>query len=90
LTGVQAAEDMTPWMTPKPDWAKGFCHINIAYGGHSKQELTFKRNLLQASVRPYIDRKIAGFLPLPPPQKGRFLKVPSPDLARFADLRKGG
>jgi len=90
LTGVQAAEDMTPWMTPKPDWAKGFCHINIAFGAHSKKELTFKRNLLQASVRPYIDRKTAGFLPLPPPQKGRFLKVPSPDLARFADLRKGG
>jgi len=90
LTGVQVAEDMTPWMTPKPDWAKGFLHINIAYGAHSKKELTFKRNLLQASVRHYIDQKTAGFLPLPPPQKGRFLKVPSPDLARFADLRKGG
>lgn len=90
LTGVQVAEDMTPWMTPKPDWAKGFLHINIAYGAHSKKELTFKRNLLQASVRHYIDQKTAGFLPLPPTQKGRFLKVPSPDLARFADLRKGG
>jgi glycolate oxidase len=90
LTGVQVAEDMTPWMTPKPDWAKGFLHINIAFGAHSKKELTFKRNLLQASVRHYIDRKTAGFLPLPPTQKGRFLKVPSPDLARFADLRKGG
>lgn len=90
LTGVQVAEDMTPWMTPQPDWAKGFLHINIAYGAHSKKELTFKRNLLQASVRHYIDQKTAGFLPLPPPQKGRFLKVPSPDLARFADLRKGG
>ncbi|MDO9262712.1 MAG: FAD-binding oxidoreductase [Desulfosalsimonadaceae bacterium] len=90
LTSVQVAEDMTPWMTPKPDWAKGFLHINIAYGAHSKKELTFKRNLLQASVRHYIDQKTAGFLPLPPTQKGRFLKVPSPDLARFADLRKGG
>lgn len=90
LTSVQAAEDMTPWMTPKPDWARGFLHINIGYGGHTKKELTFKRNLLQHSVREYIDRKIAGFLPLPPPQKGRFLKIPSPDLARFADLRRGG
>lgn len=90
LTSVQAAEDMTPWMTPKPDWARGFLHINIAWGGHTKKELIFKRNLLQGSVREYIDRKIAGFLPLPPPQKGRFLKIPSPDLARFADLRRGG
>lgn len=90
LTGTQVAEDMTPWMTPKPDWAKGFLHINVCYGAHSKKELTFKRNLLQASVRKYIDEKIAGFLPMPPPQKGRFLKVPSSDLVRFADVRKGG
>jgi glycolate oxidase len=90
LTSTQVAEDMTPWMTPKPDWARGFLHINIAYGAHTKEELIFKRNLLQASVREYADQKIAGFLPLPPPQKGRFLKIPSPDLARFADLRKGG
>ncbi len=90
LTGVQVAEDMTPWMTPKPDWARGFLHINIAFGAHSKKELIFKRNLLQASVRTYIDAKSAGFLPLPPPQKGRFLEVPSADLVRFADLRKGG
>ncbi|GAB6093856.1 hypothetical protein JCM14469_01080 [Desulfatiferula olefinivorans] len=90
LTAVQAAEDMTPWMTPKPAWANGFLHINIAFGAHSKKELLFKRNLIQHSVRPYIDRKEAGFLPLPPAEKGRFLRIPSPDLARFADLRKGG
>ncbi len=90
LTSTQVAEDMTPWMTPKPDWARGFLHINIAYGAHTKKELTFKRNLLQASVREYTDKKEAGFLPLPPPQKGRFLQIPSPDLVRFADLRKGG
>jgi glycolate oxidase len=90
LTGVQVAEDMTPWMTPKPEWAHGFLHINIAYGAHTKEELTFKRNLIQASVREYAERKIAGFMPLPPQQKGRFLKIPSPDLAKFADVRKGG
>ena len=90
LTSTQVAEDMTPWMTPKPEWAKGFMHINIAYGAHSKQELTFKRNLLQMSVKAYIDKKTAGFLPMPPPQKARFMKIPSPDLARFADVKKGG
>src|SRR6056297_2455131 len=90
LTATQVAEDMTPWMTPKPEWAKGFFHINIAFGAHSKKELIFKRNLLQASVRSYVDEKIAGFLPIPPAQKDRFMKIPSPDLARFADVRKGG
>jgi len=90
LTGTQVAEDMTPWMTPKPEWARGFLHINIAYGAHSKKELTFKRNLIQASVREYIVQKIAGFLPMPPPQKGRFMKIPSSDLVRFADVKKGG
>ncbi len=90
LTSAQVAEDMTPWMTPKPLWAKGFLHINIAYGAHTKEELTFKRNLLRASVKPYMDEKTAGFLPLPPPQKKRFMKIPSPDLARFADVKKGG
>lgn len=90
LTGTQVAEDMTPWMTPKPEWARGFLHINISYGAHSKKELTFKRNLLQASVKKYADLKIAGFLPMPPPQKSRFLKVPSSDLVTFADIRKGG
>ncbi|MDP3284584.1 MAG: FAD-binding oxidoreductase [Desulfobacterales bacterium] len=90
LTGTQVAEDMTPWMTPKPDWARGFLHINISYGAHSKKELTFKRNLLQTSVKKYSDQKIAGFLPMPPTEKSRFLKIPSPDLVKFADLRKGG
>jgi len=90
LTSAQAAEDMTPWMTPKPLWAKGFLHINIAYGGHTKNELLFRRNLLRASVKDYMDKKVAGFLPMPPPQKKRFMALPSPDLARFADVKKGG
>jgi len=90
LTSTQVAEDMTPWMTPKPEWARGFMHINIAFGAHSREELTFKRNLLQLSVKDYIDDKSGGFLPMPPPQKGRFMQLPSPDLARFADVRKGG
>jgi glycolate oxidase len=90
LTGVQVAEDMTPWMTPKPEWARGFLHINIAYGAHSKKELTFKRNLIQASVKDTVERKVAGFMPMPPPQKARFLKIPSPDLAKFADVKRGG
>ena len=90
ITGVQVAEDMTPWMVPKPSWARGFIHMNIGYGGHTRKELIFKRNLIQGAVRPYLDDKSTGFMPIPPPQKGRLLKIPSPDLVRFADLRKGG
>ncbi len=32
-TGVQVAEDITAWMAPKPDWARGFQHVNINYAG---------------------------------------------------------
>jgi len=90
MTGVQVAEDMTAWMTPKPLWANGFQHINISYGANSKEELIWKRNLISASVKDYIDKKEAGFMAIPPIMKGRFLAIPSADLARFADTRKGG
>ncbi|MFO7558204.1 MAG: FAD-binding oxidoreductase [Desulfobacterales bacterium] len=90
ITGVQVAEDMTAWMTPKPLWANGFQHINISYGANSTEELVWKRNLIRASVKEYIDKKEAGFMAIPPIMKGRFLAIPSADLARFADTRKGG
>ncbi|RPJ80832.1 MAG: FAD-binding oxidoreductase [Deltaproteobacteria bacterium] len=90
LSGVQVAEDITAWMMPKPAWAAGFQHINILFSANTKEELIWKRNLIRASVKPYIDRREAGFMAVPPPMKPRFLKAPSPDLARFADLKKGG
>lgn len=90
LTGAQAAEDISAWMTPKPLWAKGFQHINALFAANSREELVWKRNLLQASVRTYLDSKTAGFMPLPPPMKHRFLQVPATDLTRYADVKKGG
>jgi hypothetical protein len=90
MTATQMAEDITAWMTPKPDWAHGFLHCNINYGADTKEELTWKRNLIRASVKEYIDQKIAGFMPLPPAMKQPFLEVPSRTLSRFADVRKGG
>ncbi len=90
ITGAQIAEDITAWMTPKPLWAKGFQHINITFAADSKEELIWKRNLLRAAVKPYLESKEAGFMPLPPPMKHRFLQVPASDLARFADIKKGG
>lgn len=90
LTGAQVAEDMTPWMSPKPLWAKGFLHTNISFGAKSKKELRFKRDLLRESVADYMADRSGGFLPLPPMQKGRFLQAPGKDLVRFADVKKGG
>lgn len=90
MTGTQQAEDITTWMAPKPDWARGFLHCNITYGANTKNELIWKRNLIRASVQTYIDQKVAGFMPLPPAMKQPFLEVPARTLSRFADVRKGG
>lgn len=90
LSGTQLAEDMTAWMSPKPDWARGHQHVNVAYGAETREALVWKRNLIRAAVQPYIDRREAGFMAVPPPMKHRFMQLPSPDLARFADIRKGG
>jgi hypothetical protein len=39
ISGLQLAEDLTAWMTPKPEWADGFlqiytilCFFVISYG----------------------------------------------------------
>jgi glycolate oxidase len=90
ITGTQMAEDVTAWMTPKPDWAAGFLHCNVNYGAKTKKELIWKRNLIRAAVENYIDAKTGGFLPLPGPMKQRFLEVPAKQLSLFADVRKGG
>jgi FAD/FMN-containing dehydrogenase len=90
MSGTQIAEDITAWMAPKPDWARGFLHCDINYGANSKEELIWKRNLIRASLETYIERKIAGFMPLPSAMKAPFLDVPGRILTRFADVRKGG
>ncbi|WP_319521430.1 FAD-binding oxidoreductase [uncultured Desulfosarcina sp.] len=90
LTGAQVAEDIVTWMTPKPDWAKGFQHCNVHYGAQSQEELVWKRNLLRASVKSYIENRTGGFMMLPQVMKAAFLDVPSRTLSRFADTKKGG
>lgn len=90
VTGVGMAEDVTAWMTPKPEWARGFLHLNCVCAADSKDELIWKRNLVQAALRPYIDKKVGAFMPLPPAGKKSFLEEPNSTLARFADVRKGG
>ncbi len=89
-TGTQVAEDITTWVTPKPKWAAGFFHCNIAWGAQTKEELVWKRNLIRASLKKYMDEKTAGFMMLPAPMKANFLQVPSKTLSQFADTQKGG
>ncbi|MFP4391909.1 MAG: FAD-binding oxidoreductase [Desulfohalobiaceae bacterium] len=90
ITHTHLAEDLMAWMTPVPDWARGFQHLNIHFGAQSRKELTWKRNLLQASVQKYRDQKKAGFMMLPSFMRERFMEVPDKGLARFADVKKGG
>lgn len=90
LTGVQQAEDVTAWMAPKPEWARGFQHVNVNFSADSKDELTWKWKLLRASLKRYMEERSGGFMVLPPNMKKEFLKEPQPTLARFADVRKGG
>jgi len=90
LTGAQVAEDVTAWMAPKPEWARGFQHVVVNYSAETREELTWKRKLLYASPRKYIDEKVGGFVPIPPNMKKLFLEAPMTGLTTFADLRKGG
>ncbi len=90
LTRTAVAEDILAAMSPKPDWMAGLQMISVNYGAETKRELTLKRDLLRESVKDHIDDKVGGFMPLPPDMKGRFLEAPQSQLARFADVRKGG
>ncbi len=90
LADLQMAEDLTAWMAPKPDWARGFQHINVNYGADSREELGWKQKLIRASLQKYRDEKVGGFMPIPPPMKKGLLETPQTALTRFADVRKGG
>ena len=90
IAGTQVIEDLTPWMTPKPEWAAGNMHANVAWGANSLKELRFKRDLIRASVQDYLDGGEGGFMFIPPPFKARLMEIPASELARFADVRRGG
>jgi glycolate oxidase len=90
ITRVQVAEDVTAWMTPKPDWAEGFQHINVCFSADTREELSWRWKLIRGSVRKYIDERVGGFMMLPPNMKKGLLEAPSTQLTRFADVRKGG
>jgi len=90
ITATAIPEDVLAALSPKPDWVAGFQMLSVSYGAESKKELVLKRDLIRESVWKYIEEKSGGFLPLPAEMKVRFMEAPQSQLARFADVRKGG
>ena len=90
ITRTALAEDVLASISPKPDWVAGFQLVSVAWSAESKKELILKRDLIRESVREFIEKKIAGFMPLGADMKARFMEAPQSQLARFADVKKGG
>ncbi|MBW1710575.1 MAG: FAD-binding oxidoreductase [Deltaproteobacteria bacterium] len=90
MAGAQVGEDMTVAINYRPGRTQVFPLVLINYGGQTKEELTWKRNLIRESVRKYIDERTGGFLPVPPDNRAGMLLAPNASLTQFADTKKGG
>ncbi|MBN1656481.1 MAG: FAD-binding oxidoreductase [Deltaproteobacteria bacterium] len=90
LTGTLLAEDITVTVGYMFGRTRIFPMVLINYGADSKQELYWKKNIIRASVKKYLDEKTGAFVPTPPGAKTDMLKAPNPELTRAADERKGG
>ena len=90
ITRTALAEDVLASISPKPDWVAGFQLISVAWSAETKKELILKRDLIRQSVWELIEKKVGGFMPLGPDLKARFMEAPQSQLARFADVKKGG
>jgi glycolate oxidase len=90
VIATEMAEDITFFVTPKPAYFDGFQMTNIHVVAHTPREMKLKMEIIRESLRPYVDSREAGFLPLPPHMKGNLLAAPQKSLSEFADIRKGG
>ncbi len=90
VIATEMAEDITFFVTPKPAYFDGFQMTNIHVVAHTPREMKLKMEIIRESLRPYLDSKEAGFLPLPPHMKVNLLAAPQKSLSEFADIRKGG
>jgi len=90
LSGTQLAEDITSSINYRPGREQVFQMVIVNYGAESKDELTWKRNLIRASVKKYIDDKTGGFVPIPPGRRQTMMLAPNTNLSRFADTYEGG
>lgn len=90
IIDTEMAEDITIAIAPKPDYLNGLQMTIIALTANSEQEMKIKKNILREALNDYMERKEAGFLPVPPDMKAVLMEVPQKNLSKFADLRKGG
>jgi glycolate oxidase len=90
LTGTQLIEDLMASMQYSPGTTDVFPLLIINYGAETREELTWKRNLIRASLRKYIDEKTGGFVPFPPSGRIGFLAAPNPLLTQVSDEKEGG
>lgn len=90
LTGTQLLEDLMASIQFTPGVTDVTPLLIMHYGAETRDELTWKRNLIRASVGKYIDEKTGGFMPLPPSGRQGFLSAPNPLLTHFSDAKAGG
>ncbi|MBW2086882.1 MAG: FAD-binding oxidoreductase, partial [Deltaproteobacteria bacterium] len=57
LAGAQVGEDLNSAINYRPGRTNVFPIVIITYGAETKEELTWKRNLIRESVRKYIDER---------------------------------
>ena len=86
-SGAQVAEDINAVISER---MPGFQLIMMTYSADTREALTWKRNLLQASLQKYIDDNSGGFMALFPIMKTGFMEIPLKSITQFADERKGG
>jgi FAD/FMN-containing dehydrogenase len=90
VIGTEMAEDMAFFSSPSPAYFEGFQLIMISVVANSTKEMKMRKELIEDSVRDYMERKEAGFLPLPPHMKVKIMEAPQKNLSEFADAAKGG
>ena len=90
IIGTEMAEDMAFFVSPQPAYFDGFQIIMISVVANSVKEMKMRRELICDSVRDYLERKEAGFLPLPPHMKVKLMEAPQKNLSEFADTVRGG
>ncbi len=90
VVGTEMAEDLTFFVSPQPEYFKGFQLVLVTVVANSEKEMRLKKELIREALKDYLESKEAGFLPLPSYMKGKLLEAPQKNLSEFADVMKGG
>jgi FAD/FMN-containing dehydrogenase len=90
LSHTEMVEDVTISAQPLPIRYKGTFWIMAYITGDSEEELEFKRKILWEALWDYFESRDVGLLSVSPDMKAPLMSMPSKDIARFADVAKGG